>query len=231
MGLSAAAVATHNPSPRSVRRQIVEHNCRLCGSAKKASRSSATDGSDILDGQQVGARFLIRWPPMRPARTASELVMAGDALRGRLADLADAERVDRKRSRPTVRRRASMARNRLRTDSSPQPSRVARARRHPADGKRKMSAGARFQQALLGRSRWMILSPRPSISKARREQKWMRRSTACAGQIRPPVQRRATSPSSRIGGGFTDRAMRSGKFILRGISRRACRSAPRPLAG
>ena len=35
----------------------------------------------------------------------------------------------------------------------------------------------------------------PSMSKAGRETKWISRSTRCAGQIRPPVQRRTASPS------------------------------------
>ena len=43
----------------------------------------------------------------------------------------------------------------------------------------------------------MVFSPRPSISKAGRETKWISRSTRCAGQIRPPVQRRTTSPGGR----------------------------------
>ena len=39
----------------------------------------------------------------------------------------------------------------------------------------------------------MCFSPRPSMSKARRETKCFRRSTRCAGQMSPPVQRRTTS--------------------------------------
>ena len=39
----------------------------------------------------------------------------------------------------------------------------------------------------------MCFSPSPSMSKALRETKCFSRSTRCAGQIRPPVQRRTTS--------------------------------------
>ena len=41
------------------------------------------------------------------------------------------------------------------------------------------------------------MSPRPSISNASRETKCFSRSTACAGQISAPVQRRTASSSSR----------------------------------
>jgi hypothetical protein len=43
----------------------------------------------------------------------------------------------------------------------------------------------------------ICLRPSPSISKADRPTKCTKRSTACAGQISPPVQRRTESPSSR----------------------------------
>jgi hypothetical protein len=43
----------------------------------------------------------------------------------------------------------------------------------------------------------ICFSPSPSMSMALRETKCRSRSTACAGQIRPPVQRRTASPSSR----------------------------------
>ena len=42
----------------------------------------------------------------------------------------------------------------------------------------------------------MIFSPSPSMSSAPRETKWRSRSKRWAGQIRPPVQRTSTSPSS-----------------------------------
>ena len=35
------------------------------------------------------------------------------------------------------------------------------------------------------------------MSKAGRETKWISRSTRCAAQIRPPVQRRTASPGGR----------------------------------
>ncbi len=44
----------------------------------------------------------------------------------------------------------------------------------------------------------MFFSPSPSMSKARREQKWISRSTPWAGQTSPPVQRHAAWPVSRI---------------------------------
>ncbi len=44
----------------------------------------------------------------------------------------------------------------------------------------------------------MFFSPSPSMSKAPRDTKWRSRSTACAGQVSPPVQRRIASPSGRV---------------------------------
>ena len=45
----------------------------------------------------------------------------------------------------------------------------------------------------------MCFSPRPSMSKALRETKCLRRSTRCAGQISPPVQRLTTSSLPVLG--------------------------------
>ena len=44
----------------------------------------------------------------------------------------------------------------------------------------------------------MLFSPSPSMSNALRETKCFSRSTRCAGQIRPPVQRRTTSVSAGL---------------------------------
>ena len=58
-----------------------------------------------------------------------------------------------------------------------------------------MSIGVRIRP-----SSWnsmIVFSPSPSMSKALRETRWISRSTVCAGQIRPPVQRLTTSPGGR----------------------------------
>src|ERR1700712_1150658 len=68
----------------------------------------------------------------------------------------------------------------------------------------------------------MVFSPRPSMSKAGRETKWISRSTRWAGQIRPPVQRRTTSPGGRTawlpqaGGGGAEGAAGAGAHALTG---------------
>ena len=45
----------------------------------------------------------------------------------------------------------------------------------------------------------MCFSPRPSMSKALREAKCLSRSTRCAGQINPPVQRLTASSLPVLG--------------------------------
>ncbi len=96
-----------------------------------------------------------------------------------------------------------MARIRLRADSSPQPSRAAMSASWSA--RRKMSAGPRTRP-----SAWnsrTVLSPSPSMSKAPRETKWISRSSVWAAQVRPPVQRRTTSPGGAHGKAAADRAV------------------------
>ena len=93
-----------------------------------------------------------------------------------------------------MRRRSSMARTRFCADSAPQPSSAAIS--VSLAGRRKISAGD-FSQPSSKNSR-MDLSPSPSMSKARRETKWISRSTSWSGQVRPPVQRRTTSPGGRM---------------------------------
>ena len=58
------------------------------------------------------------------------------------------------------------------------------------------------------------------MSKAGRETKWISRSTRCAGQIRPPVQRRTTSP-----GGRTAWLPQAGQSVGEAIRFRAGRAA------
>ena len=56
--------------------------------------------------------------------------------------------------------------------------------------------GGRVQPAELDELGDRLFSPSPSMSSAPRETKCRSRSKRCAGQIRPPVQRTSTSPSS-----------------------------------
>ncbi len=58
-----------------------------------------------------------------------------------------------------------------------------------------MSPGWRISPS--SQNAWMCLAPSPSMSKQSRATKCLSRSTACAAQISPPVQRRATMPGSR----------------------------------
>ena len=78
----------------------------------------------------------------------------------------------------------------------------------------KMSAGVRIfsagSSALKKNS--ICFSPSPSMSNALRETKCLMRSTACAGQISPPVQRRTASPSSRTAW-LPQTGQRSGKHV------------------
>ena len=55
----------------------------------------------------------------------------------------------------------------------------------------KMSAGVRIKPSVKKSS--ISFSPKPSMSKALRDTKCFRPSTACAGQMSVPVQRRTTS--------------------------------------
>jgi hypothetical protein len=57
-----------------------------------------------------------------------------------------------------------------------------------------MSAGDCSQPSSINSA--IDFSPRPSMSSAPRDTKCLSRSNRCAGQIRPPVQRTSTSPSS-----------------------------------
>src|SRR2546425_1054850 len=79
----------------------------------------------------------------------------------------------------------------LRLDTSPQPSRSASGMSAAASFSfnLKMSAGVLIKPSSQKKRRFF--SPSPSMSKARREQKWNRRSIAWAGQTRPPEQRHA----------------------------------------
>ena len=86
---------------------------------------------------------------------------------------------------------------------SPQPSRFLSLLRlfldHAVHVDVKMSAGSLHGQLVIvieGIS--TCFAPRPSMSNAARETKCFNFSTAWAGQISPPVQRRTASPSSRI---------------------------------
>ena len=84
-----------------------------------------------------------------------------------------------------TRRRAAMAAKRFAADFSPQRSRARRSAPWRASSV-KMSAGSRIQPSVKNAS--TALAPRPSMSKAPRLTKWRSFSTACAGQIRLPVQ-------------------------------------------
>jgi len=64
-----------------------------------------------------------------------------------------------------------------------------------AGSSRKMSPGWRISPSC--QNAVMCFSPSPSMSKQSRDTKCRSRSTACAAQISPPVQRRATWPGSR----------------------------------
>jgi hypothetical protein len=62
-----------------------------------------------------------------------------------------------------------------------------------------MSAGSRIQLVVVI-ERLDLLRAQPLDVEGARETKCFSRSTACAGQISPPVQRRTESPGSRIAG-------------------------------
>src|SRR5216684_1071052 len=88
-------------------------------------------------------------------------------------------------------RRSSIAATSLAALTSPQPSRSAMI----SAFSRKMSPGWRMRPS--SQNSAMCFEPSPSMSKQSRATKCFRRSTAWAAQIRPPVQRRTTMPSSR----------------------------------
>ncbi len=78
-----------------------------------------------------------------------------------------------------------MAAKRLPADLSPQRSRPRRSSPWRASSV-KMSAGSRIQPSVKKAS--IALAPSPSMSKAPRLTKCLSFSTACAAQIRLPVQ-------------------------------------------
>src|SRR5216684_1297623 len=88
-------------------------------------------------------------------------------------------------------RRSSIAATSLAALTSPQPSRSAMI----SAFSRKMSPGWRMRPS--SQNSAMCFEPSPSMSKQSRATKCFSRSTAWAAQIRPPVQRRTTMPSSR----------------------------------
>ncbi len=151
-------------------------------------RADAVDVDQLAPG--VGVRIGGRAHRILPA--GERAVVPGQQARRRLADLADAERVDEPVERdgaPRLDRRQQVV-DRLLAPARPLAQAIGVRR-----------AAGRCRPALRirpsARRPAMCFSPRPSMSKASRETKWFSRSTACAGQIRPPVQRRATSPGSR----------------------------------
>ena len=90
-----------------------------------------------------------------------------------------------------MRRRASIAAISLLALTLPHPSRLAMI----SGSRRKMSPGPRISPS--SQNAVMCFSPSPSMSKQSRETKCFSRSTACAGQISPPLHRRTAMPSSR----------------------------------
>ena len=96
-----------------------------------------------------------------------------------------------------------MAANSFVTEASPKPSRFFSFFNGLAaslSARVKISAGVFTARSASLKNSSTCFAPSPSISKAERETKCFSFSTACAGQISPPVQRRAESPGSRIAG-------------------------------
>ena len=96
-------------------------------------------------------------------------------------------------------RRASMAANRLRTDVSPKPSSSSSLMPRLRLRQRE-DVGRLLDPAVARRTARSACRRGPRCRRRARDTKCFRRSTACAGQIRPPVQRRTTSslPVRRI---------------------------------
>ena len=116
--------------------------------------------------------------------------MAREIPRRRLADVPDAEREDEARQR---RRLALLDRGDARSPRSCRPSAPAR-RAWPVPACRSRPACARCQPS----TSWSTsLSPRPSMSIARRLAKCSSACLRCAGHTRPPVQRAMASSGSR----------------------------------
>ena len=81
-----------------------------------------------------------------------------------------------------------------------------------------MSPGPRISPS--SQNAVMCFSPSPSMSKQSRETKCFSRSTACAGQISPPLHRLTAMPSSR-----TARLSQTGQWSGNSIRRRVGRAA------
>ena len=162
---------------------------------------------------------------MRLAPGRERAVVARQQPRRRLADLADAERIDEAFERD---RAARLDGAQQLGDGLLAPALAllssARFLREAED------VGRRLRPACRANSSSMLFSPSPSMSKALRLTKCRSRSTAWAAQIRPPVQRRTASPSSRTAW-LLQTGQRSGKsnglLPLAGASS----ARPRPPAG
>ena len=162
-------------------------------------------GEEIGDGLgRVGPRPSIESSSARASKSVAALIavlrkrveraeVAREAPRIGLADMADAERKEEaveRRVPPRFDRGEKIAHRSLAETFPFAQVGCGFARRACSV---KMSAGVRISPSLKNSS--ISLSPRPSMSKALREQKCFSPSTACAGQIELPVQRRTTSAS------------------------------------
>jgi hypothetical protein len=126
-----------------------------------------------------------------------------------------------------ITRRASIAANSLRTDVSPNPSKLAIfvSEALSRASSVKISAGSRISP--LSKKKRDLLVAQPSMSKARRDTKCLRCSTRWNGQANSPVQRAtfASSPEavvSRVSGVFNSQRQRCGNTNGSLPSGRAC---------
>ena len=155
-------------------------------------------GADAADIGEAGEGVRVARCRQRGiAQGLDRAEIARQIARGALADMADAdgEQEAVEADSPPVLDRGEEIVDRFRLEALagedrravvPQPEDVA-----GTDDQRRAAERPRLREQL------DALAAQPSISKARRETKWRRRSLRCAAQVRPPVQRRTTASASR----------------------------------
>ena len=161
---------------------------RLCGSWKKSTSASATTGPTPWTEDSSAS------PPSDSA-AAAQLLDRAEAFEqvagGDDADVADAEAEQEARA---VRLALGLDRGEQIVDRLLLPALAAE--QLVAVVAQAEDVGGRVEPAELDELGDALFAQALDVERAAADTKWRSRSNRCAGQIRPPVQRTSTSPSS-----------------------------------